>query len=74
MLLHLFSSFGVAFAVTKLNEIQWNVFDIQAINHLHDMHLPVVTMKLDYDDRVANQAKSLAFSLNAEQFAVLLAG
>ena len=60
--------------MTKLTDIQWNVLDIQGINYLHDMHLPAVTMNLKYDDRIANQSKSISFSLNAEQFSVLLAG
>jgi hypothetical protein len=50
------------------------MFDIKTTNNLHDMHLPVVTMKLDYDDNVENQSKSASFSMNAEQFAVLFAG
>ncbi|CAF0830372.1 unnamed protein product [Rotaria sordida] len=57
---------------TKMNDIQWNVFDIQTTNNLHDMHLPVVTMNLNYDDKIENQSKSISFSMNAEQFAVLL--
>lgn len=60
--------------MTKLNEIQWNVFDIQAINNVNDLHLPVVTMNLKYDDRIVDQSKSISFSLDAEQFAVLFAG
>ncbi|CAF1327027.1 unnamed protein product [Rotaria sordida] len=55
-----------------MNDIQWNVFDIQTTNNLHDMHLPVVTMNLNYDDKIENQSKSISFSMNAEQFAVLL--
>jgi outer membrane PBP1 activator LpoA protein len=38
------------------------------------MHLPVVTMNLNYDDNIENKSKSISFSLNAEQFAVLFAG
>jgi hypothetical protein len=60
--------------VTKLNDIEWNLFDVKAIDHIHTMHLPVVTMKFNYDDRTEKQSKSTSFSINAEQFAVLLAG
>ena len=38
------------------------------------MQLPVVSLSLKYDDQVENQSKSISFSINAEQFAVLLAG
>lgn len=38
------------------------------------MQLPVVNLSFNYDDQVENQSKSIAFSMNAEQFAVLLAG
>jgi len=57
-----------------MNDIQWNIFDIKTTNNLHDMHLPVVTMNLNYDDNVENKSKSISFSMNAEQFAVLFAG
>jgi hypothetical protein len=57
-----------------MNDIQWNMFDVKATNNLHDMHLPVVTMNLNYDDNVENKSKSISFSMNAEQFAVLFAG
>ncbi|CAF4542818.1 unnamed protein product, partial [Rotaria sp. Silwood2] len=56
-----------------MNDIQWNLFDIQTTNNLHDMHLPVVTMNLNYDDNIENKSKLISFSMNAEQFAVLLA-
>ncbi|CAF4792685.1 unnamed protein product [Rotaria sp. Silwood1] len=59
--------------LTKMNDIQWNLFDIQTTNNLHDMHLPVVTMNLNYNDNIENQSKSISFSMNPEQFAVLLA-
>ncbi len=62
------------FSVTTTNDIQWNMFDIKTTNNLHDMHLPVVTMNLNYDDNIENQSKSISFSMNAEQFAVLFAG
>ena len=38
------------------------------------MQLPVVSMSLNYDDQIENKSKSISFSINAEQFAVLLAG
>ncbi len=60
--------------VTKMNDIQWNMFDVKATNNLHDMHLPVVTMNLNYDDNLENKSKSISFSMNPEQFAVLFAG
>ncbi|CAF3129047.1 unnamed protein product [Rotaria socialis] len=59
--------------LTKMNDIHWNIFDVKTTNNLHDMHLPVVTMNLNYDDNIENQAKSISFSMNPEQFAVLLA-
>jgi hypothetical protein len=61
-------------SVTKTNDIQWNIFDIKTTNNLHDMQLPVVTMNLNYDDNIENKSNSISFSMNAEQFAVLLAG
>ena len=57
-----------------MNDIQWNVFDVKTTNNLNDMHLPVVTMNLNYNDNVENQSKSISFSMNPEQFAVLFAG
>ena len=62
------------FLVTKLGDIQWNVLDVKTTNNLHDMHLPVVTMNLNYNDNLENQSKSISFAMNAEQFAVLFAG
>lgn len=62
------------FLVTKMNDVQWNVFDVKTTNNLHDMHLPVVTMNINYNDNVENQTKSVSFSMNPEQFSVLLAG
>ncbi len=38
------------------------------------MQLPVVTMNLKYDDNIENKSNSISFSMNAEQFGVLLAG
>ena len=60
--------------VTKLNDIQWNLFDVKTTNNLHDIHLPVVTMNVNYDDHLENKPKTISFSLNAEQFAILYAG
>ena len=60
--------------VTRIKDVEWNLFDVKAINHVNDMHLPVATLKVAYDDQVEKQAKSIAFSMNAEQIAVLLAG
>ncbi|UJR15737.1 hypothetical protein I4U23_002672 [Adineta vaga] len=59
--------------LTKLDDIQWNMFDIKTTNNLHNMHLPVVTMNLNYNDNLENQPKSISFAMNAEQFAVLFA-
>ncbi len=50
------------------------MFDVKATNNLHDMHLPVVTMNLNYDDNLENKSKSISFSMNPEQFAVLYSG
>jgi hypothetical protein len=69
-----FIKFSVSFLVTKVNDIQWNMFDIKTTNNLHDMHLPVVTMNFNYDDNIENKSKSISFSMNSEQFAVLFAG
>ncbi|CAF0906306.1 unnamed protein product [Adineta ricciae] len=59
--------------LTKLGDIQWNLLDVKTTNNLHDMHLPVVTMNLNYNDNLENQSKSISFAMNAEQFAVLFA-
>lgn len=59
--------------LTKTNDIQWNLFDVKTTNNLHDMHLPVVTMNLNYNDNTDNQTKSISFAMNSEQFAVLYA-
>ena len=61
-------------SVTTLDDVQWKVFDVQSINHLDDMHLPVVTMKIDYQDRLENCSKSVSFAMDPQQFAVLYAG
>lgn len=44
------------------------------MRNVDQMHLPVVTMKIGFDDRLENQEKSISFSLTPEKFAVLLAG
>lgn len=50
------------------------MFDVKTTNNLHDMHLPVVSLNLNYDDNIENKPKSISLSMNAEQFAVLYAG
>ncbi|CAF0731520.1 unnamed protein product [Didymodactylos carnosus] len=63
--------------LTKLNDIQWDVYDVKAINNVNDVYLPVVTMNINYDDYTVDddsqQTKSIAFSMHAENFGILLA-
>jgi len=65
--------------LTKLNDIQWNLYDVKAAKNADDIYLPVVTMNINYDDNTVinddnlKKTKSIAFSMNAEKFALLLA-